>query len=89
MTASPPRRGRSPESFTEARERDSAVLVLLTVRGPMTRNALAEALGGIRTSLVWNSLNRLRNQGKIRTCLAEQRRRNEVLWSTAVNEPCP
>lgn len=88
MTQPPPaRRGRPPESFPEVRERDAAVLALLVEKGPMTRNAIAEALGGVKVTLVWNSLDRLRDAGLLRTCASK--RRTEIIWSADPEGPCP
>lgn len=88
MTTDPdtvPKRGR-PHGHSGAAERDEAVLALLLAHGPQTRNQLAERMDE-KTSLVWLSLNRLRNDGRIRTCAGGLR--TEIIWSAEVGSPCP
>lgn len=72
MTEQRPRekRGRGrPRGHSGAAERESMVLELLAQRGPMTRNALAEALYGLAAeenySRVYLALSRLREAGRV------------------------
>lgn len=76
--------GRGRPRPAEAIERDAAILSALHDQ-PMTRNELCE-LTGLRTSIVYLSLSRLRRQGKTRLC---QGRAGDRLWTTDVGGPCP
>lgn len=59
----PRRRGRprSPETI----QRDEQVLKLLTTGGPQTREHLVEQLDGMKPSLVYLALWRLRREGRV------------------------
>lgn len=59
----PRRRGRprSPETI----QRDEQVLKLLTAGGPQTRERLVEQLDGMKPSLVYLALWRLRREGRV------------------------
>lgn len=76
-------RPRPPETI----ERDRRILALLNENGALTRNDLAELLGEEKVK-VYLSLTRLRNDGRVRTCAANGQR-GYMLWSTAVDRPCP
>jgi len=66
-------------------DRDDAVHQYLKDHGMRSRNDIAAALG-ITPQLAYLSLFRLREAGKVKRCLSAQ---NELLWSAAVEEPCP
>lgn len=66
-------------------DRDEAVLQFLRDHGMRSRNDIAAGLD-ITPQLAYLSLFRLRERGNVKRCLSEQ---NELLWSAAVEEPCP
>jgi predicted ArsR family transcriptional regulator len=75
-------RGRPRDPACEAR--DDAVYALLETGGPATRNELAEKMD-LRTSLVYNALDRLRNAGRVRPCLEGG---GVVRWAAGGDLPC-
>lgn len=79
------RRPRGRPRPQETIERDRRVLEQLRAHGPQSRNDLADALGESR-SLVWLSLNRLRNDGLVAICTATE---NAAVWTVEVDAPCP
>jgi hypothetical protein len=79
------RRGAPPRP--EVIARDKLVMEYLTEHGPMTRNALSDALG-IERRLLWLALDRLRRRGELRMCAQPRGVKGDPLWSAAVGEPC-
>lgn len=75
------RKGRPRSSETIARDR--AILALL-VKGPMTRNAIAQALG-ISTSLTSIAINRLKKAELIKRCVDAD---GDNVWTSQTEEPC-
>jgi hypothetical protein len=76
-------KGTRPEPV---RKRDQAVLQYLVDHGMASRNEIADALG-LSRSLTYLSLYRLREGRQAKRCVAADN--NELLWSAAVEEPCP
>jgi hypothetical protein len=66
--------------------RDELVHNYLTEHGSSSRNTVADALG-LSRSLTYLSLYRLREAGRAKRCVAEAT--NDLLWTAAVEEPCP
>jgi len=52
----------------------------------MSRNDIADELG-LSRSLTYLSLDRLRKSRRAKRCMAEDS--NDLLWTVAVEEPCP
>lgn len=77
------RRGRPRPA--ETIDRDRRVLALLRKEGPLTRNEVAEKLE-LPKMVTWLSLDRLRKNGKVRTCTREG---GGMVWSADAKEPCP
>ena len=80
-------KGTRPEPV---RKRDHDVLQYLLDHGPSSRNKIASPPPdglGLSRSLTYLSLYRLREAGKAKRCVAADN--NELLWSAAVEEPCP
>jgi hypothetical protein len=77
----PPRRGRPRPTTTI--ERDENIHALLADK-PRTRNNLAEETG-LRPSLVYLALDRLRTAGRIRQCIQD----GSIIWAIADGTPCP
>ena len=75
-------RGRPRDPMCE--QRDNAVYARLESGGPATRNELAELMG-LRKSLVYNALDRLRRSGRIRPCLGTG---GVVRWTAGGDKPC-
>lgn len=75
-------KGTRPEPV---RNRDQAVLNYLATNGPSSRNTIAEALQ-LSRSLTYLSLHRLRDAKSVKKCVSEQA--NDILWTSAVEEPC-
>ena len=77
------RRGR-PRS-QETIDRDAAILELLRNDGPLSRRDIAQ-----RLKIVWSqaylALERLRNQGKVKTCGGSSR---AMVWTVETEERCP
>lgn len=71
----------------ETIERDRRILEHLRANGPMTRNALADALGEER-SKTWLALDRLRRDNRVRLCTSAASG-SDMLWTTEVTQPCP
>lgn len=80
------RRPRGRPRPQETIERDNKIMELLRERGPLTRNALAEALDTPPVK-IWLALDRLRKAGLVRTC--DQAQGSGKLWSSKVGHPCP
>jgi len=76
-------KGTRPEPV---RKRDQDVLQYLLDHGMSSRNRIAESLD-LSRSLVYLSLYRLREAGQVKRCVAQDL--NELLWTAAVEEPCP
>jgi len=76
-------KGTRPPAVTA---RDNAVENYLTQHGMASRNEIAEALGLTR-SLTYLSLYRLREARRAKRCVAADT--NDLLWTAAVEEPCP
>jgi len=70
----------------ETISRDARVLDLLQRRGPLTRNQVADELG-LEKVKAYLSLDRLRKEGRLRTCADAQP--GSTLWSANVGAPCP
>ncbi len=75
-------RPRPPETIA----RDERILELLRQAGPQSRNAIAEGLG-LGKTIVYLALDRLRRQGRVRTCSGSGAA--GTLWSSEVDAPCP
>lgn len=84
MTETKRPRGRPRPEETVAR--DAAILAYLKENGAQTRNDLAAALL-LEKTVTYLALNRLREQGHVRTCAAQGG--PGVLWTTGVGAPCP
>lgn len=67
----------------ETIDRDKMILRLLG-EGPKSRNRLIQDTG-LKPSLVWLSLDRLRRAGEIKLCQGI----GERVWTSNVNKPCP
>lgn len=80
-TATTPRRGRPRPADVVAR--DERIYRLLTT-GPRSRNRLADETG-LRPSLVYLALDRLRTNGRIRQCIRD----GSIVWAIADGTPCP
>jgi hypothetical protein len=76
-------KGTRPEPV---RRRDQDVLQYLTDHGPSSRNTIADELG-LSRSLTYLSLYRLREGRKAKRCVSTTT--NDLLWTAAVEEPCP
>ncbi len=76
-------KGTRPPAVTA---RDNAVEDYLREHGPMSRNDIADELG-LSRSLTYLSLDRLRKSRRAKRCMAEDS--NDLLWTVAVEEPCP
>ena len=70
----------------ETINRDAAVLAHLQLHGPQSRNQLAESLG-LSLTITYLSLDRLRRDGKVRTCADTAG--PTTIWSADVGAPCP
>lgn len=77
------RRGR-PRS-QETIDRDAAILRLLTDEGPLPRRKISERLG-INWSRTYLALERLRNEGRVKTCGGSSR---AMVWTVETQERCP
>lgn len=86
MTNDQVKRPRGRPRPQETIKRDARVLALLNEKGPQSRNEVAEALG-LEKVLAYLSLDRLRRDGKVRTCA--DARPGSTLWSANVGAPCP
>lgn len=70
----------------ETIERDERILSYLKTSGPKSRNQLSEELGLDKT-ITYLSLDRLRRDGKVRTCADTAG--PSTLWSSDMEAPCP
>jgi predicted ArsR family transcriptional regulator len=76
-------KGTRPPAVTS---RDEKIYEYLKEHGKQSRNQIAEAIG-LSKSLTYLSLDRLRKTGRAKRCMAEDS--NDLLWTVAVEEPCP
>lgn len=76
-------KGTRPPAVTN---RDEEIYNYLKENGKQSRNAVAEALG-LPKSLTYLSLDRLRKAERAKRCMAADS--NDLLWTVAVEEPCP
>ena len=76
-------KGTRPEPV---KNRDEQVYSYLAQNGMASRNEIAGALG-LSRSLTYLSLYRLREAGRAKRCVAQDT--NDLLWTAAVEEPCP
>lgn len=77
------RRGR-PRS-QETIDRDNAIINLLSAEGPLKRKTISERLG-INWSRTYLALERLRNEGRVKTCGGSSR---AMVWTVETEERCP
>ena len=77
------RRGR-PRS-QETIDRDAAIVRLLKTEGPMPRRKISDRLG-INWSRTYLALERLRNEGRVKTCGGSSR---AMVWTVETGERCP
>lgn len=76
-------KGTRPPAVTD---RDERVFSYLQDHGMSSRNKIADDLGLTR-SLTYLSLYRLREAGRAKRCVAQDT--DDLLWTIAVEEPCP
>jgi len=84
-------KGTRPPAVTSG---DELVFKYVEANGPVSRNAISappnpDGTGGLGLpkSLIYLSLDRLRKAGRAKRCVSPDS--NELLWSTAVDAPCP
>lgn len=77
------RRGRPRTQ--ETKDRDEAIIALLKSEGPLPRRKISEQLG-INWSQTYLALERLKNNGRVKTCGGSSR---AMVWTVATQERCP
>jgi hypothetical protein len=86
MTTDQTKRSRGRPRPPETIARDEAILAHLRTNGAQSRNQIADSFG-LPYTIVYLALDRLRREGKVRTCADTAGPR--TLWSAEVDAPCP